>query len=171
MDSTIPVHPHHRPASTLEKGMRIAAGFLPLAAFLPRRGEAEVLFAYPYQLHGKPRVCVVYLYDGDGQPVADDFRGDALIPVVRVVKPIAPESTTAACVWDVQGQAPSTICALFPLCECPPPAEWSDDNTVPASPVCLCSVGVERPADEHDVICCPIGRQQYEQDHPAEASR
>lgn len=133
MDPTIPVHPRTRPAHELEKGMRIAAGFLPLANFLPRRGEAEILFAYPYVLHGGPRVCVVYLYDGDGQPVADDFLGNALIPVVRVVEPIGPGSTTAACVWDVQGQAPSTICARFPLCECPPPAEWADDAPAPAT--------------------------------------
>jgi hypothetical protein len=117
--------------------MRIAAGFLPLASFLPRRGEAEILFAYPYLLHGGPRVCVVYLYDGDGQPVADDFLGNALIPVTSMpVKPIAPDSTTAACVWDVQGQAPSTICARFPLCECPPPVEW-DERPAPTEP-CGC---------------------------------
>lgn len=34
------------------------------------------------------------------------------------------------------------------------------------SPVCACGLGDDRPADEHDVIACPIGRAEYEKDHP-----
>jgi hypothetical protein len=98
--------------------MKVAAGFLPL------RHPAEILFAYPYTLFGESRVCVVYLYDGDGQPAPDDFLAASLIPIEHRPQPVAPASTVAACVWDVPGQAPVTICAQFPLCECPPPADW-----------------------------------------------
>jgi hypothetical protein len=115
MDSTIPVHPHHRPAATLEKGMRIAPHFLPL------RSAAEVLFAYPYLLHGEPRVLVVVLYDGDGQPQPDDFLAHALIPVTSM-------PVKAGCVFHTSGPLAGSLaveCADYPLCVCTPPVRPS----------------------------------------------
>lgn len=75
MDETIPVNRAECRADELKPGVRVAAGFLPL------RKAAEILFAYPYQLHGTARVLVVYLYDGDGQPAPDDFLAESLIPL------------------------------------------------------------------------------------------
>lgn len=118
MDTKIPLNRNECRADKLRPGTRIAAGFLPLHNLLPRRGAAEILFAYPYRLHGHGRVCVVYLYDGDGQPATDDFLADALIPVTSM--PVTP-----GCVFG-DGQSErlvSTPCDDYPLCVCTPTAD------------------------------------------------
>lgn len=103
--TTIPAQPV--PASDLVKGMRIRAGFLPLMQ------AAEVLFAYPYTLHGREWVCVVYLYDGDGQPAPDTLLAEALIPVTSV-------PVKHGCMFGTVASV-SLPCEDFPLCECTPP--------------------------------------------------
>lgn len=111
MDTKIPLNRNECRADKLRPGTRIAAGFLPLM------GPAEILFAHPYTLHGRGRVLVVVLYDGDGQPAPDDFLADALIPVTTPPNPVK------VCEWDVPGQAPGRACDGFPFCDCPGPDE------------------------------------------------
>lgn len=110
MDKTIPAVRGECRADELKPGVRVADGFLPL------RRSAEVLFAYPYTLHGKARVLVVYLYDGDGQPAPDDFLAESLIPL-GVANP------TRMCEWTTPGQGPEVACRVFPFCDCPGPDE------------------------------------------------
>lgn len=130
MPDTI-AQPKHVPAGELTPGVRVVAGFLPL------KSAAEILFAYPYVLFGEDRMTFVYLYDGDGQPQADDLLAESLIPVEKFPctcpgPPIFTDGCkehdrpkpTAVCLYDLPGQTPAVACPAFPLCDCTPPAHW-----------------------------------------------